>query len=254
MVILWLCCVCAPAQADLPSAPLPQTAPLPNESDAQRKARLHAEAEHEVKAEETQRILAVVPNFETVLNGRAVPLSPGQKAELAVRQAVDPFNFIGSFVLAGFSEVTDSDRGYGWGAAGYFKRAGANLADVVDATVLAQAVYPIAFHQDPRYFRMGSGPPRRRVRHALLSAWICHGDNGHAQPNLSNLLGNLTAGAISNAYYPANQRGPGLVFANAAIVTLEGSAGTLAVEFAPDFSTWLERRRARRATAGGGTR
>jgi hypothetical protein len=44
---------------------------------------------------------------------------------------------------------------------------------------------------------------------------ICKGDNGHWQPNYSNILGNLAAGGISNLYYPASDRnGAGLTFEN----------------------------------------
>jgi hypothetical protein len=231
----------------LPDAPTPQQqqnlpSRLPNETDADYKARIHAQAEHDVKIEETQRVLTVIPAANVVMRGEAVPLSPGQKTELAIHAAVDPFNVIGAFVLGGVDEVTDSYKGYGWGPAGYFKRAGANLADVSDATMLASAVYPILLHQDPRFFRQGTGTIKSRAKHALLAAFLCRGDDGRPQVNYSNLLGNLTAGAISNAYYPPAQRGAGLTFLNSSIVTVEGSAGTLALEFGPDLAAWWKRR------------
>jgi hypothetical protein len=230
--------------AQLPDAPSAQTVParLPGETGAQYKARVHAEAEQQVKIEEKQHVLKVVPAENVVMNGAAVPLSNGQKTDLAVHAAVDPFNVIGAFVLGGIDEVTDSYKGYGWGPAGYFKRAGANLADVTDATMLASAVYPILLHQDPRFFRQGTGTIGSRVRHALAAAFVCRGDNGQKQPNYSNLLGNFTAGAISNTYYPHAQRGTGLTLLNSSIVTVEGSAGTLALEFGPDISAWWHRR------------
>ncbi len=209
---------------------------------------LHAEAAREVKAQEQQRILAVVPNFNTVLSGRGVALSKSQKVELAFHAAADPFNIVGSFFLAGYSELGDTHRGYGWGAQGYFKRAGANYADTLDGTMLAGAVYPILLHQDPRFFRQGTGTIKSRLRHALTAPLICRGDNGRTQPNFSNVLGNLTAGAISNAYYPAQDRGASLTFMNSTIVTLEGGLGNIGLEFAPDVSAWWHRRHAARNT------
>lgn len=235
-----------PAKPDLPNAPsasLPQAGVAQQgETEAQRKARLHAQAEREVKQEETQRLLVVVPNFNTVLSGRAAPLDKGQKTELAVHATFDPFNFVSAVLLAGLSEYQGTNRGYGWGAGGYAKRVGANLADVFDSTMLAGAVYPILLRQDPRFFRKANGPIKARIRHALFAPFVCLGDNGEPQPNYSNLLGNFTAGAISNAYYPAQSRGVSLTLINSSIVMVEGSLGNIGLEFAPDVEAYWKRR------------
>ncbi|MDP9038690.1 MAG: hypothetical protein M3O02_05360 [Acidobacteriota bacterium] len=208
------------------------------------KALIHAEAQREIKEEETQRIAVVVPNFNTVISGVGVPLDPLQKVDLAWHTAADPFNVVGAFVLGGVSEWSGSHRAFGWGPAGYAKRVGANLADVLDGTMLAGAVYPILLRQDPRYFRKATGPFGTRLRHALAAPYVCRGDNGRRQPNASNILGNLSAGAISNLYYP--DTGMKLTILSTAIVTFEGALGTIALEFAPDVEAKLSRRRARR--------
>jgi hypothetical protein len=240
------------AEAELPDAPSAllqqaaentQTDASTQESDEERKARLNEEGEREVKTQEKQRILTVMPNFNTVINGQGVALSKRQKTELAVHATFDPANFVGAFFLAGLSEVDDTNRGFGWGPGGYAKRVGANLADVFDGTMLAGAVYPILLHQDPRFFRKGTGTIRSRVRHALLAAVICRGDNGHAQPNFSNVLGNFTAGLISNAYYPSDETGIRLSLVNSTVVTLEGAAGNIGLEFAPDAERWWHNRK-----------
>ncbi len=228
---------------EAPSASLPQAGAVQEgQAESQRKARQHAEAEKEVKQEETQRLLVVVPNFNTVLSGRAVPLDKGQKTELAVHATFDPFNFVSAVLLAGLSEYEGTNRGYGWGPGGYFKRVGANLADVFDSTMLAGAVYPILLRQDPRYFRKARGPINARIRHALFAPFVCLGDNGRSQPNYSNLLGNFTAGAISNVYYPAQDRGVSLSLINSSVVMVEGSLGNIGLEFAPDVEAYWKRR------------
>ena len=232
--------------ATLPEAPSVST-PSPRadqqgQTKSQVKARQHAEAEKEVKQEETQRLLVVVPNFNTVLSGRAVPLDKGQKTELAVHATFDPFNFVSAVLLAGLSEYEATNRGYGWGPQGYFKRVGANLADVFDSTMLAGAVYPILLRQDPRFFRKADGPIKARIRHALVAPFVCRGDNGESQPNYSNILGNFTAGAISNVYYPAQNRGPSLWLINSSVVMVEGSLGNIGLEFAPDVEAYWKRR------------
>lgn len=223
-----------------------QQPPLPSAPEPQTKEAIHAEGEREVHNQEQQRIMKVVPNFNTALNGTGVRLSPGQKTRLAVRATLDPFNVLGAFLLGGVNELGDSYRGYGWGPAGYFKRVGANYLDVVDGTMLAGAVYPILLHQDPRYFRQGTGSIRSRLRHALGSPFVCRGDNGHKQVNASNILGNYTAGAISLAYYPSENRSAGLVLKGGSIVLVEGSLGNIGLEFSQDVSDWWRQRRTRR--------
>ncbi len=269
-VLLLLACSAAPLRAQtVPDAPAPQpppvppvqttqqitvTAPsdteilvprLPGESDEHYAARVKAEGNHEVKTEEQQRILVVVPNFTTVIGGIGVPLTPSQKTRLAVRTTLDPYNLVGAFVLAGLNELNGSYRGYGWGPDGYFKRVGAQVANVSIGTMLAGSVYPILLHQDPRYFRMGGGPVKLRMRHALLSAFLCRGDSGHTQVNFSNLGGNFSAGLLSNLYYPPGSRGIGLALTNSSIVTLEGDAGNIALEFSPDVAAWWNRHHSR---------
>lgn len=204
---------------------------------------IRAEAEREVKLEETQRIAVVVPNFTTVISGEGVRLAPAQKFDLAWHTAADPFNVVGAFVLGGLSEINGSHKGFGWGPAGYGKRVGANLADVLDGTMLSGYVYPVLLHQDPRYFRRGTGTFGSRLRHAMAAPFICRGDDGRPQPNFSNLLGNFSAGAISNLYYP--DTGIKLTMLNSTIVTLEGSLGNIGLEFAPDVAAYLKRRHAK---------
>lgn len=202
-------------------------------------ALIRAEAQREVKTEETQRIAVVVPNFNTVISGVGVRLDKEQKLDLAWHTTADPFNVVGAFVLGGVSEIQGTHRAFGWGVAGYGKRVGANLADVVDGTMLSGFVYPVVFRQDPRYFRRGTGSIAARTWHALSWALVGRGDNGRREPNYSNLLGNFSAGAISNLYYP--DTGIKLTMVNSAIVTLEGALGNVGLEFAPDVQARFSR-------------
>jgi hypothetical protein len=67
--------------------------------------------------------------------------------------------------------------------------------------------------------------------HALSAPFIARGDNGHRQPNYSSIGGDLAAGSIANAYEPSSNRGVGLVFQNALIVTGGRMANAVAQEF-----------------------
>jgi len=221
-------------QAPPAAGPAPSPAAAPAAASA--KQQEQNESEKELKQEEQQRLLGVVPNFSVVLNGQAVPLNGKQKWNLALHGVVDPFYFVWSFVYGGGeSELTGSNSGYGWGAAGYFKRVGANYADNANGAIIGNALLPQLLHQDPRYFRMGTGPVKSRIWNAALSTVVCRGDNGKKQFNTSNVLGNYISGAISNAYYPADQRGIGQTLETGTEVTLFGALGGQMYEFAPDI-------------------
>ena len=169
----------------------------------------------------------------------AVALSPRQKFRLAFRSATDPVQFVIAAADAGLSQASNDYKGYGQGAEGYFKRWGASYADNFDGAMFGGAVFPVLLHQDPRYFRKGTGTVKSRFFYSVLSTVRCKGDNGRWQPNYSNILGNLAAGGIAQAYYPSTDRGTGLVFSRAFTVTAEGAIGGLVLEFWPDISRHL---------------
>ena len=72
---------------------------------------------------------------------------------------------------------------------------------------------------------------------------LCKDDNRRWVPNYSNILGNLAAGGISNIYHPAAERGVGLTFQRTGVVMAECALGSVFVEFWPDISSRLSRRR-----------
>ncbi len=197
----------------------------------------HQEAEQQLKAEEKQRILGVVPTFNTTYIWNAAPLSPGQKFNLALHSSVDPFAFAAAFLVAGYHEAFNQDPGFGWGIEGFGKRAGAAFLDEFDGEMIGNAFLPIVLRQDPRFFRLGHGAFRHRLFYAVATSFICRGDkSGKWEPNYSNVGGNIIAGAISNLYYPAQNSGWGQTFSNGLIVTAEGTAGGVFQEFWPDIS------------------
>ncbi|HXW57129.1 MAG TPA: carboxypeptidase-like regulatory domain-containing protein [Candidatus Cybelea sp.] len=183
-------------------------------------------AEQQLKVEEHQRVLGVVPNFYVTYVPNAAPLNSKQKFQLAWRSLIDPFTFGVTAAVAGIQQADDQFNGYGQGAQGYAKRFGAAFTDQITGTFIAGAILPSVFKQDPRYFFKGKGTVRLRIWYALANAVICKGDNGRWQPNYSNVFGNLAAGGISNLYYPkGNRNGVGLMFANT-LVALGGDAAT----------------------------
>lgn len=190
----------------------------------------------EVKEQEQQRVLGIVPNFNLTYRHDAVSLTAVQKMQLSLRAAVDPFQFAAAFMVAGYHEALDEDTGFGWGPAGYFKRSGAAYLDAFDGDIIGNGILPAVLHQDPRYFRLGYGSIKHRILYSAATNFICKGDNGHWQPNISNVGGNIIAGALSNLYYPSQNSGWGQTIGNGFIVTTEGAFGSIFDEFWPDIS------------------
>jgi len=188
-------------------------------------------AAEQIKAEEKQRLIGVVPNFYVSYVPDAAPLTSKQKFSLATRDTFDWTRLIGVSVGAGIQQANNSFEGYGQGAQGYGKRWGALFANGRISDFLDHYVYASVFHQDPRYFYQGTGTKKSRLYHALSYAFVARSDSGKAMPNYSYLLGDLTAGAISNAYYPSSDRGAGLVFTNAGF----GLAGRMVQGLAQEF-------------------
>lgn len=189
-------------------------------------------AEDQIKVQEKQRVLGVVPNFYVSYDHHAVPLTSKQKFELAWKTTVDPVSFGVTGAIAGIQQAQNDFSGYGEGAQGYAKRFGASYANFVASTYIGGAILPSLLKQDPRYFYKGSGSRRSRVLYAIANSVICKGDNGHWQANYSSILGSLAAGGISNIYYPAENRdGLQLTFENALIGIGESAAVNLLQEF-----------------------
>jgi hypothetical protein len=189
-------------------------------------------AELEVKAEEKQRLLGVVPNFYVTYEPHPVALSPRQKLQLAWKTTIDPVSFAITAGIAGIEQADNEFSGYGQGAQGYGKRFGAAYADFVAGTFIGSAFLPVVLKQDPRYFYKGTGSRTHRLLYAMANAFVCKGDNGRWQPNYSSILGGVAAGGISNLYYPAkNRNGAGLTFENAFIAVGAGAIGNVIQEF-----------------------
>jgi Carboxypeptidase regulatory-like domain len=189
-------------------------------------------AQEQIKIEEQQRVLGVIPNFYVSYIPNAAPLNARQKFELAWKTSIDPVTFVVVGGLSGVQQAQNHFRGYGQGAEGYAKRFGANYADATTSTFIGGFIFASILKQDPRYFYKGTGSAGSRFLYAIANAFICKGDNRHWQPNYSNVLGNLAAGGISNLYYPSqNRNGAGLTFENAGVGIAAGGITNLLQEF-----------------------
>ncbi len=153
------------------------------------------------ESREDTHILGIVPNYDTVRNSAGVimPISARTKFWLATEDVFDPFSWVITGFYAGVVpngpiNITQ----FGQGAAGYAKRYGGAFADNAVGNYMTEAVFPVMFHQDPRYFRMG---PQygfwKRVGYAASRVLVTRGDSGARQFNFSEIVGNGAAAGVS---------------------------------------------------------
>lgn len=182
-----------------------------------------------------ERIFGVVPTY-TITNARnARSLKSSEKFKLFYQTTLDPFPTVAYALQAGVSQASDTHNGYGQGAAGYAKRFGAALGDGTSARFFSTYAFPSLLHQDPRYFRKGQGGGWSRTGYAISRGFVTRSDSGSTQPNWSNMLGKLAGGALSNAYYPVEDRGAELTFTRVVISLGFQTLGNLGIEFWPEI-------------------
>lgn len=155
---------------------------------------------------ESKRIFGIVPNYRTAPSlADFEPLTPHDKFKIATRDAFDRGTFVLAGLFAGEAQLTNANKSFGQGAAGFGKYYGASVGDFVIGDYMTEAIYPTLLHQDPRYFRLGTGSGWSRLGYAMGQIFLTHGDSGKTELNYSELIGNSTAVAISQTYYSDNR-------------------------------------------------
>jgi hypothetical protein len=156
--------------------------------------------------EESKRILGIIPNYRTSPSLTPYrPITVREKFRIASEDSFDRGTVVLAAAFAGEAQLTNSNRSFGQGAAGYGRYFGTSYADFVIGNYMTEAIYPTILHQDPRYFRRGTGSTWSRLGYAMSQIFWTHADSGRMQFNYSEILGNSTAVAISNAYYQNNR-------------------------------------------------
>jgi hypothetical protein len=138
-------------------------------------------------------------------------------------------------------QLTDGNKSFGQGSAGFARYFGTSYGDLLIGNYMSEAVYPSILHQDPRYFRRGTGSGRSRFVYAVSRVFWTQRDSGGTQFNYSEWLGNSTAVAISNAYYP-DQRAAGSALSKLAMQIGVDAVGNVLKEFWPDLQRKFSKR------------
>ena len=144
--------------------------------------------------------------YARFLNGPQVrSMTPLQKAHLAVRNLIDPFNLLTITGEAAIAVAANSHSPYGPGMPGYGRYVGVSFTQDMVGEFFGTFLIPSIMHQDPHYHRMpGASIPRRALHTVSQIAWT-QGDNGKGMLNYAILVGFAADDAVSNLYVPGQQ-------------------------------------------------
>jgi hypothetical protein len=150
-----------------------------------------------------KRIFGVLPNYRTANESAVyVPITPKQKFTIATKDSFDyPLLGLAAFIAAE-GQLNNSHPEFGQGGAGYGRRVGTAYADQAIGNMLTEGIFPSMLHEDPRYFRRGYGGVWSRTFYAATRVFVTRTDSGGTRFNFSEVVGNATGTAMSNAYYP----------------------------------------------------
>ena len=152
--------------------------------------------------------------YDTVIlpGQEAARLNVHDKILYGIKDSVSPFSLIGIVVSAGYEQVTDGSPNYGVigntkTGKSFAQRLGAAAARDTSETIFAESILAPILHEDPRYYKMGSGHNfLKRLTYSGTRAIFTRTDGGHQTINFSSLGGNLGGSALTQLYYPPINR------------------------------------------------
>lgn len=175
--------------------------------------------------------------YTRFINGPEVkPLTPKEKARLAVRNMLDPFNAVTIAGDAGISVGSDAHSPYGPGMPGFGRYVGVGYAEDMTSEAFGTFLIPSIMRQDPHYHRMPKASIPRRALHAVVQVAWTQGDNGKGMLNYANLLGFGIEDEISNLYVPGQQTNGTATASRYAIGLATAPIDNFITEFLPDVA------------------
>jgi len=141
-----------------------------------------------------------------------------------------------SLLGAGEDQLFNSRPHYGSDSGAFGERLGAAELKQATESFFSYGLYAAAFHEDPHYYVLGPGHTfKNRAIYSATRVVLTQTDSGNTGINWAKLVGSASAGALTNAYYPPQDRKVG--------ATIEAYASSLGIsalslelhEFWPDL-------------------
>lgn len=182
----------------------------------------------------------VINWYARFLDGPKVkPLTPKEKAWLAIRNVGDPFNALTILGSSAITIASDPDTAYGPGMPGFARLVGVSYAQDMTGEFFATFLIPSLAHQDPHYHREPGLPIRHRILHTITQVVWTQGDNGRGMPNYADVFGLAASIAVSNLYVPGRQTDFGSSATRYATGLALAPTDNLITEFLPDLASHI---------------
>src|SRR5579862_5858976 len=176
------------------------------------------------------------PFQKFISNAEPHPMTPKQKAILAGKDVIDPFNLLTIAGTSAISVATDSHTAYGPGMEGWAKLSGVSFTQDMTNEFFGTLLIPSIAHQDPHYHRLPNASYQRRVWHCIYQVVWTQGDNGKGMFNYANVVGGMFEEAIGDAYVPYRNTGWAAASARYATALATDPINNFITEFVPDLA------------------
>lgn len=206
--------------SELPDAPAPRLAQVPNPGSPP----LHASNPAPVS-----KWAGVVDPGEN-----APPLSTRDKMLFWLHEEARPVSLAPAFLSAGWGQLTDGDPKYGTDSGAFGERLGAAALREASARLFSDSLMPVVTHEDPRYYRKAHGGITARGLYAAKRVFVTQRDDGSSGFNYSKTFGNLGAEALAVTYYPEPSANAKVVFSGWLWSFAGSAASNVFLEFWPD--------------------
>jgi hypothetical protein len=221
----------ATTQAPDPPAPKSTTGAASTKPDSPQ-----PKVEPEDSAQQTKRILWIIPNYRAVSADTYLPpLSFKEKFWMATEDSFDYSAFIYVGLLSGADMAEKSEPSFGQGASGYGNYFAHTFADNAVENYMVESFVPTLAKEDPRYYTLGHGGIFKRSGYAMSRLFVTRTDSGNRTVNLSEIVGAGAAAGIGNAYYPAGQNQWVKTYQRWISDVVQDGVSNIAKEFWPDI-------------------
>lgn len=154
----------------------------------------------------SKRLFGIIPDYQADQKTAVYkPLTTPEKYRIALDNSFDWPNFplLVAYTLQGQIAADGfHQRAFMQEFGAYYAR---GFGDQVIGSYVTEAILPAAFHEDPRYFRIGTGSVLHRIGYAASRIFVTKGDNGKDRFYTSEIIGNIGVVAVTSLYYTQSQ-------------------------------------------------
>src|SRR5215813_1639674 len=176
------------------------------------------------------------PFQKFINNAEPHPMTAKQKAILAGKDVIDPFNLLTIVGISAITVATDSHSAYGPGFEGWGKLTGVSFTQDMTNEFFGTFLIPAITHQDPHYHRLPNASYKRRIFHCIYQVVWTQGDDGKGMFNYANVVGGIFEEAIGDAYVPYRDTNWDAAAARYGTALATDPIGNFITEFFPDVA------------------